>query len=118
MTTQDRYTLNARNMSVYYGSFKAINSVNLDIERNKITALIGPSGCGKSTVLRSFNRMNDLVPGAVAGLRCDAYHAVIPSTQAGMIQYQPSQVQKRGLGIRDWGLGKTTSSQLIPESLL
>jgi phosphate transport system ATP-binding protein len=53
--------IEARNMSIYYGAFKAVNNVSLGIEKNKITAFIGPSGCGKSTVLRSFNRMNDLV---------------------------------------------------------
>ena len=50
-------------MSFYYGSFRAVKDVNLNIERQKITAIIGPSGCGKSTVLRSFNRMNDFIPG-------------------------------------------------------
>jgi phosphate transport system ATP-binding protein len=69
MTTYDVNSSNAnaieaRNMSIYYGSFRAVNNVSLAIEKNKITALIGPSGCGKSTVLRSFNRMNDLVPTA------------------------------------------------------
>ena len=54
----------AKNMNVYYGSFRAVKDISLKIERNSITALIGPSGCGKSTVLRSFNRMNDLVPSA------------------------------------------------------
>jgi phosphate transport system ATP-binding protein len=51
-------------MHVYYGDFRAVKDITLPIEANKITALIGPSGCGKSTVLRSFNRMNDLVPTA------------------------------------------------------
>lgn len=50
--------------SYYYGSFKAVRGVNLEIAKNEITALIGPSGCGKSTVLRCFNRLNDLIPGA------------------------------------------------------
>lgn len=50
--------------SYYYGSFKAVRGVNLDISKNQITAFIGPSGCGKSTVLRCFNRLNDLIPGA------------------------------------------------------
>jgi phosphate transport system ATP-binding protein len=59
-----RYAIEARNVSVYYGSYRAVANINLGIERNKITALIGPSGCGKSTVLRSFNRMNDLVESA------------------------------------------------------
>jgi phosphate transport system ATP-binding protein len=53
-----------RNVSVYYGSFKAVTDVTLPIYENEITAFIGSSGSGKSTVLRPFNRMNDLVPGA------------------------------------------------------
>ena len=55
---------NASDLSVYYGDFRAVRDVNMRIKRNEITALIGPSGCGKSTVLRSFNRMNDLIPSA------------------------------------------------------
>ena len=51
-------------LAVNYGKATAIKDVSLDIRRNAITALIGPSGCGKSTVLRCFNRMNDLIPGA------------------------------------------------------
>jgi phosphate transport system ATP-binding protein len=53
-----------KNMSVSYGKSLAVDDVNLPIYENEITALIGPSGCGKSTVLRSLNRMNDLIPGA------------------------------------------------------
>jgi phosphate transport system ATP-binding protein len=52
----------AREVSVYYGSKRALTAVNLRIPRNRITALIGPSGCGKTTFLRSLNRMNDSVP--------------------------------------------------------
>jgi phosphate transport system ATP-binding protein len=59
-----RYVLEARNIDVYYGSYRAVHNVSMGIERNRVTAFIGPSGCGKSTVLRTFNRMNDLVPGA------------------------------------------------------
>jgi len=55
--------LEVREMDFYYGSFRAVKNVNLDIEPRKITAIIGPSGCGKSTVIRCFNRMNDLIPG-------------------------------------------------------
>ncbi|MEJ2263294.1 MAG: phosphate ABC transporter ATP-binding protein PstB [Anaerolineales bacterium] len=58
--------IHAQNLSVYYGNFKAVNDVNLLVERQKITAIIGPSGCGKSTMLRAFNRMNELVPTAWA----------------------------------------------------
>ena len=51
-----------QNMELHYGDFHAIKNVNLNIPPNEITAFIGPSGCGKSTVLKSLNRMNDLVP--------------------------------------------------------
>lgn len=51
-----------QNMELHYGDFHAIKNVNLNIPPNEITAFIGPSGCGISTVLKSLNRMNDLVP--------------------------------------------------------
>ncbi|HZB33044.1 MAG TPA: phosphate ABC transporter ATP-binding protein PstB [Streptosporangiaceae bacterium] len=51
-------------LSVYYGDYEAVRDVTMAIGRRQITAMIGPSGCGKSTVLRCFNRMNDLIPGA------------------------------------------------------
>jgi phosphate transport system ATP-binding protein len=51
-------------LSVYYGEYEAVRNVDMVFGKNQITALIGPSGCGKSTVLRCFNRMNDLIPGA------------------------------------------------------
>lgn len=50
-----------RDLEVYYGAFRAVRDVNLDIREREITAFIGPSGCGKSTVLRCFDRMNDLI---------------------------------------------------------
>jgi len=58
-----KYVIEARNLDIYYGSFKAVTDVNMRIERNAITAIIGPSGCGKSTLLRAFNRMNELYAG-------------------------------------------------------
>ena len=51
-----------RRYSFYYGKFKALGNIEMQIPTNQITAIIGPSGCGKSTLLRSINRMNDLVP--------------------------------------------------------
>jgi phosphate transport system ATP-binding protein len=57
-------TFAASDVSVYYGSFRAVKDVSLAVPRNQITALIGPSGCGKTTFLRSLNRMNDLIEGA------------------------------------------------------
>ncbi len=56
--------LQTRGLSVYYDANKAVTDVDLDVARNRITAIIGPSGCGKSTLLRCFNRMNDLIPSA------------------------------------------------------
>src|ERR1043166_6633020 len=56
--------IEVKDLSVYYGNFRAVTDINMNIQMNKITAIIGPSGCGKSTLLRSFNRMNDLTPGA------------------------------------------------------
>ena len=56
------HSIEARNLNVFYGDFLAVKDVNLNVERQKITAIIGPSGCGKSTVIRPFNRMNALVP--------------------------------------------------------
>ena len=57
----DKFTI--ENLDLYYGDFKALKSINLNIKPNEITAFIGPSGCGKSTLLKSLNRMNDLVEG-------------------------------------------------------
>lgn len=54
--------LETHNLNIYYGDFRAVTDVNIQIPRHKITAIIGPSGCGKSTLLRAFNRMNELVP--------------------------------------------------------
>jgi phosphate transport system ATP-binding protein len=60
---ESRQTLfNLDKLSVYYGDFRAVREVSLDVYTNRITALIGPSGCGKTTVLRCLNRMNDLIP--------------------------------------------------------
>jgi phosphate transport system ATP-binding protein len=53
-----------KELAVYYGAFRAVQDVSLDIRQNEITAFIGPSGCGKSTVLRCFDRMNDLIDSA------------------------------------------------------
>ena len=55
--------ISAKNLELWYGDFKALKSVSLDVGEREITALIGPSGCGKSTFLKTLNRMNDLVEG-------------------------------------------------------
>jgi phosphate transport system ATP-binding protein len=79
-----------RDVSVFYGSFRAVRDVSLPIGRNEITALIGPSGCGKTTVLRCLNRMNDLIESA----RVDGtvlYHGVDLYDE----QVDPVEVRRR-----------------------
>ena len=62
--SQHEVVFDVRDVSVYYGDFRAVRDVTLPIYRNQITALIGPSGCGKTTFIRCLNRMNDLIEGA------------------------------------------------------
>ncbi|MCL2678316.1 MAG: phosphate ABC transporter ATP-binding protein PstB [Clostridiales bacterium] len=56
--------LETNGLNLFYGSFHALRNITMDIQDRAITAIIGPSGCGKSSLLRIFNRMNDLIPGA------------------------------------------------------
>ena len=58
---EKKLALETKDLHVYYGQKEAINGIDMQFEKNKITALIGPSGCGKSTFLRSLNRMNDTI---------------------------------------------------------
>lgn len=55
--------ISIQNLDLYYGDFKALKQINMELPEKEITAFIGPSGCGKSTLLKSLNRMNDLVEG-------------------------------------------------------
>src|SRR4051812_15499072 len=57
-----RSKISVKDLSFYYGKFRALKGINLEIPENKVTAFIGPSGCGKSTLLRTFNRMYELYP--------------------------------------------------------
>jgi len=63
-TPTDRNKAEVRNLDFYYGDFRALKDVTLNVADKQVTALIGPSGCGKSTLLRCFNRMHDLYPGS------------------------------------------------------
>ena len=58
--------MEAKNLSMWYGSKRAIDNVSLDMRTKAVTAIIGPSGCGKSTFIRALNRMHELVPNAHA----------------------------------------------------
>ena len=95
--------IQAIDLNAYYGTFKAVNSVNLSIKRNIVTAFIGPSGCGKSTLLRCFNRMNDLIPsfqakGTVLFENVNIYDPKVDSTEIryriGMVFQKPNPFPK------------------------
>ncbi|MFP5298101.1 MAG: phosphate ABC transporter ATP-binding protein PstB [Actinomycetota bacterium] len=86
-------------LSVYYGKFRAVRDISLDIPAQQITALIGPSGCGKTTVLRCLNRMNDLVEiarveGSIRYHGVDLYHPKVDPVEVrrrvGMVFQQPN----------------------------
>ena len=62
-TADGEAILSIRDLNFYYGAFRGLTNVSLDIAKSRVTAFIGPSGCGKSTLLRTFNRMYDLYPG-------------------------------------------------------
>lgn len=104
--------IEARDLSVYYGNFRAIKNVTLGIERQKITAIIGPSGCGKSTMLRAFNRMNELVPhtrneGEVlfqgANIYAQGVDAVEVRRRIGMVFQKPNPFPKSIYENVAWG---------------
>ena len=61
MAITNDVVLRAKDCDIYYGSYRAVRDVSIDIPQRQVTAFIGPSGCGKSTVLRCFNRLNDLI---------------------------------------------------------
>lgn len=60
---KDNSIISVKSLNLRYGEHQALKDINIEIERNSITALIGPSGCGKSTFLKTLDRMNDLIPG-------------------------------------------------------
>ncbi len=70
-----KVVFDVQDLDVYYGAFRAVRDVSLQVHQHEITAFIGPSGCGKSTVLRCFDRMNDLIEGARVEGRI-LYHGV------------------------------------------
>jgi phosphate transport system ATP-binding protein len=91
--------LQVRNLEFFYGKFKALKDVNLEIATNMVTAFIGPSGCGKSTLLRTFNRMYELYPDqrAVGEILLDDKNVLSPRTdlyrlraQVGMVFQKPT----------------------------
>ena len=92
-----------KNLAVFYSAFRAVHDVSLKVHKNQITAFIGPSGCGKTTVLRAFNRMHDVIPGArVTGTLnyhgVDLYGPEVSATEVrrriGMVFQKPNPFPK------------------------
>ena len=99
-------------LSAFYGSFEALKDVSIDIQANKVTALIGPSGCGKSTFIRCLNRMHEVVPGARAEGRVmlgdrDIYargsDPVVIRRRVGMVFQKPNPFSKSVYENVAWG---------------
>ena len=91
--------ISTSDLNLYYGNNHALKNINLDIYENQITAFIGPSGCGKSTYLKTFNRMNDLVPNVTINGKVwidgeDIYDPKVDTTllrkKVGMVFQQPN----------------------------
>ena len=125
-----KVAIQANDMHVYYGTFRAVKNVHLKFPTHNITALIGPSGCGKSTVLRSFNRMNDLVSTArVEGevlyhgsnIYADDVDPVEIRRRIGMVFQKPNPFPKSIYDNVAWGAKingyKGDMDQLVEESL-
>jgi phosphate transport system ATP-binding protein len=125
--------ITAENLDVHYGSFHAVRHASMVIGRNQITAMIGPSGCGKSTVLRCFNRMNDLIPGARVDGKVlyhgqDLYAADVDPTEVrrriGMVFQKPNPFPKSiydnvayGPRVTGMNLRKPAMNALVEEAL-
>src|SRR3712207_6105824 len=121
-----------RDVSVYYGDYEAVRGTTIPIRQNQITAMIGPSGCGKSTILRSLNRMNDLIPGARVSGKI-TYHGqdlygsdvdpIEVRRQIGMVFQKPNPFPKSiydnvAYGPRVTGMKVRNMDDLVEEALV
>jgi phosphate transport system ATP-binding protein len=105
--------IQTEDLSVFYGNFRAVKNVDMQIVPRQITAIIGPSGCGKSTVLRAFNRMNDFIPTChVTGnisfhghnIYADDVDPVLVRQRIGMVFQKPNPFPKSIFDNVAWGL--------------
>jgi phosphate transport system ATP-binding protein len=89
--------IDVKDVNIYYGSFKAVEDVSMTIEARSVTAFIGPSGCGKSTVLRTLNRMHEVIPGArVEGsIELNGQNLYAPNTDAVAVRRTVGMVFQR-----------------------
>ncbi len=126
--------IEAKNLNIYYGSFKAVENVSFTVEPRTVTAFIGPSGCGKSTVLRTINRMHEVIPKAyVEGkLELDGDDLYGPGVdpvrvrrQVGMVFQRPNPFPTMSIGdnvlagvrLNNQRLGAGKSRELLEQSL-
>lgn len=128
---EENYKFEINNLNLHYGDFHALKNINMNIEKNQITAFIGPSGCGKSTFLKTLNRMNDLVDGVkidgnVYLDRKDIFadmDAINLRHRVGMVFQQPNPFPKSiydniAYGPRLFGVKKKSELDIIVEKSL
>jgi phosphate transport system ATP-binding protein len=127
-------SIEVRDLNIYYGSFRAVEGVNMSIRPAQVTALIGPSGCGKSTFLRSINRMHEVIPGAYVegSLELDGNDLYAAGTdpvtvrrQVGMVFQRPNPFPTMsiydnviaGQKLNNRKASKSVTDQLVEQSL-
>ncbi len=123
-----------KDLNVYYGKFRAVEGVTMDIEPRSVTAFIGPSGCGKSTLIRTLNRMHEVIPGAyVEGqvlvdgndLYADDVDPVLVRRQVGMVFQRPNPFPTMsirdnvlaGIKLNNRRISKSDAEDLVEKSL-
>ena len=128
---EENYKFEINNLNLHYGDFHALKNINMNIEKNQITAFIGPSGCGKSTFLKTLNRMNDLVDGVKidGNVYLDGkdifadMDAINLRHRVGMVFQQPNPFPKSiydniAYGSRLFGVKKKSELDIIVEKSL
>ena len=128
---KENYKFEINNLNLHYGDFHALKNINMNIEKNQITAFIGPSGCGKSTFLKTLNRMNDLVDGVKIDGNVyldgkyifDDIDAINLRHRVGMVFQQPNPFPKSiydniAYGPRLFGVKKKSELDIIVEKSL
>ena len=126
--------IEVRDLDVYYGKFKAVEGISLNIEPRSVTAFIGPSGCGKSTFIRTLNRMHEVIPGAYvdgevlidgSNLYAAGVDPVLVRRQVGMVFQRPNPFPTMsirenvlaGVRLNNKRLSKSDSDDLVEKSL-
>ncbi|MBF0671976.1 MAG: phosphate ABC transporter ATP-binding protein [Salinibacterium sp.] len=126
--------IEVRDLDVYYGKFKAVEGITLNIEPRSVTAFIGPSGCGKSTFLRTLNRMHEVIPGAYvdgevlidgSNLYGAGVDPVLVRRQVGMVFQRPNPFPTMsikenvlaGVKLNNRSISKSDADDLVEKSL-